>query len=51
MVNGIHIEALCTKRPEVMEEKAIKDIRIVTDAHEIELQSDNPYIQFPISEK
>ena len=31
MVNGIHIEALCTKRPEVMEEKAIKDIRIVTD--------------------
>lgn len=33
-VNGIHIEGICTKKPDVMEGEAIKDIKVITDSYE-----------------
>jgi len=30
-VNGIHVDALCTAKPEVIEEEARKDIKFITD--------------------
>lgn len=46
VVNGIHIEALCTNKPSVMEKQAIQDIKVVTDDMEILLDNvDAVYIR------
>lgn len=38
-VNGIHIEALCTKIPDVMDKAAIEEVKLVTDDYDFMLEN------------